>query len=215
MNGDFKMKENISRKEREFLTRRADILSAAEKVFAARGFYGSTMDEIAKRAEFGTGSLYKYFRGKKDLYFSLIDEKVAEITRLVRAELDKDLPPLERIASALDLQLAFIQRNRDFFKIYISERNRFEWTIKDDLGKGVHEKFMTYIDWLEGVMRQGIEEGRLKEMDPRDMAHGFVGIVNSFVFEWLMSPRAYSLVSKGPTIMNIFFGGVRGSKERR
>jgi AcrR family transcriptional regulator len=148
MNGDFKMKENISRKEREFLTRRADILSAAEKVFAARGFYGSTMDEIAKRAEFGTGSLYKYFRGKNDLYFSLIDEKVAEITRLVRAELDKDLPPLERIASALDLQLAFIQRNRDFFKIYISEWNRFEWTIKDDLGKGVHEKFMAYIDSL-------------------------------------------------------------------
>lgn len=34
------------------------------------------------------------------------------------------------------------------FKIYISERNRFEWTIKDDLGKGVHEKFVAYIDSL-------------------------------------------------------------------
>jgi AcrR family transcriptional regulator len=209
------MKQKISRKRREFLTRRADIVSAAEKVFAARGFYGSTMDEIAKRAEFGTGSLYKYFQGKKDLYFSLIDEKVEEITRLVRAELERDLPPVERIASVLNLQLAFIERNRDFFKIYISERNRFEWTMKDELGKGVHEKFMAYIDSLEEVMRQGIEGGQLKEMDPRDMAHGFVGIVNSFVFEWILSSRAYSLVSKGPTIMNIFFEGVRGSMERR
>jgi TetR/AcrR family fatty acid metabolism transcriptional regulator len=173
------------------------------------------MDEIAKRAEFGTGSLYKYFRGKRDLYFSLIDEKVGEITRLVKAELDKDLPPIERIESILHLQLSFIQSNRDFFKIYISERNRFEWTIKDELGKGVHEKFMTYIDSLGEVMRQGIEGGQLKEMDPRDMAHGFVGIVNSFVFEWIMSPRAYSLVSKGPTIMNIFFDGVRSTKTRR
>jgi len=209
------MKQKISRKRREFLTRRADIVSAAEKVFAARGFYGSTMDEIAKRAEFGTGSLYKYFQGKKDLYFSLIDEKVEEITRLVRAELERDLPPVERIASALNLQLAFIERNRDFFKIYISERNRFEWTMKDELGKGVHEKFMAYIDSLGEVMGQGIEGGQLKEMDPRDMAHGFVGIVNSFVFEWILSPRAYSLVSKGPTIMNIFFEGVRGPMERR
>jgi AcrR family transcriptional regulator len=209
------MKQKISRKRREFLTRRADIVSAAEKVFAARGFYGSTMDEIAKRAEFGTGSLYKYFQGKKDLYFSLIDERVEEITRLVRAELERDLPPVERIASALNLQLAFIQRNRDFFKIYISERNRFEWTMKDELGKGVHEKFMAYIDSLEEVVRQGIKGGQLKEMDPRDMAHGFVGIVNSFVFEWILSPRAYSLVSKGPTIMNIFFEGVRGPMERR
>ncbi len=205
----------MNRKRREFLTRRADILSAAEKVFAAKGFYGSTMDEIAKRAEFGTGSLYKYFQGKKNLYFCLIDEKVGEIMYLVRTELEKDLPPIDRIESILNLQLSFIQRNRDFFKIYISERNRFEWTIKDDLGKGVHEKFMAYIDSLEEVMRQGIEEGQLKEMDPRDMAHGFVGIVNSFVFEWIMSPRAYSLVSKGRTIMNIFFEGVRGPRMRR
>ena len=209
------MKEKISRREREFLTRRADILSAAEKVFAAKGFYGSTMDEIAKSAEFGTGSLYKYFRGKKDLYFSLIDEKVGEIMRLITAELEKDLAPIERIQSILRLQLAFIQRNRDFFKIYISERSRFEWTIKDDLGKGVHEKFLAYIDSLEEVMRQGIEEKQLKEMDPRDMAHGFVGIVNSFVFEWVMSPRAYSLVSKGSAIMDIFLEGIRCPKERR
>lgn len=209
------MKERISRREREFLTRRADILLAAEKVFAAKGFYGSTMDEIAKSAEFGTGSLYKYFRGKKDLYFSLIDGKVGEIMRLVATELKKDLPPIERIQSILRLQLAFIQRNRDFFKIYISERSRFEWTIKDDLGRGVHEKFLAYIDSLEEVMRQGIEERQLKEMDPRDMAHGFVGIVNSFVFEWLMSSRTFSLVSKGPAIMDIFFEGIRCPKERR
>ena len=197
------------------MTRKADILSAAEKVFAAKGFFGSTMDEIAKRAEFGTGSLYKYFRGKKDLYFSLIDEKVGEVTRLVRAELGKDHPPNDKIESMLNLQLSFIQRNRDFFKIYVSERNRFEWTIKDDLGKGVHEKFVAYLSALEEVMREGIEGGQLKEMDPQDMAHGFVGIVNSFVFEWLMSPRGYSLVSKGPIIMDIFFEGVLSPKKRR
>lgn len=209
------MERRLSRKKKEYLTRRADILSAAEKVFAAKGFFGSTMDEIAKRAEFGTGSLYKYFRGKKDLYFSLIDEKVGEVTRLLRAELGKDLSPIEKIESMLYLQLSFIQRDRDFFKIYVSDRTRFEWTIKDELGKGVHKKFVAYLSALEEVMRDGIERGQFKEMDPRDMAHGFVGIVNSFVFEWIMSPGAYSLVSKAPTIMNIFFEGVRSLKERR
>jgi len=207
--------QKLSRKRREYLTRRSNILSAAEKVFAAKGFYGSSMDEIAKRAEFGTGSLYKYFRGKRDLYFSLIDEKVEEITRLARAELCKDKSSIDKLESMLHLQLAFIQRNRDFFKIYISERNRFEWTIKDDLGKGVHDKFIAYIRDLEEVMRDGIEGGRFKAMDPQDMAHAFVGIVNSFVFEWLMSPRAYSLVSKAPIIMDIFFKGVQSSMERR
>lgn len=81
------------------MTRRADILLATEKVFAAKGFYGSTMDEIAKRAEFGTGGLYKYFQGKKNLYCSLIEEKVEEITQRVRVELGKDLPPVDKIES--------------------------------------------------------------------------------------------------------------------
>ena len=209
------MEHGLSRKRREYLTRRADILSAAEKVFAAKGFYGSSMDEIARRAEFGTGSLYKYFKGKKDLYFSLIDEKVGEITGLARAELGKDLSPMDKIESVLHLQLGFIQRNRDFFKIYISERNRFEWTIKDDLGKGVHEKFLAYIGDLEKAMCEGIERGQFKERDPRDMAHAFVGIVNSFVFEWIISPRAYSLVSKASIIMDIFFDGVHSPTKGR
>jgi AcrR family transcriptional regulator len=209
------MRQKLSRKRKEYLTRRADILSAAEKVFASKGFYGSSMDEIARRAEFGTGSLYKYFKGKRDLYFSLIDEKVGEVTGVVRAELDKDFPPMDKIESVLRLQLGFFQRNRDFFKIYISERNRFEWTIKDDLGKGVHEKFLAYIGDLEEVMRDGIAKGQFKEMDPRDMAHAFVGIVHSFMFEWIMSPRAYSLVSKAPIIMNIFFDGVHSPTKRR
>jgi TetR/AcrR family transcriptional regulator len=209
------MREKLSRKRREYLNRRADILSAAEKVFAAKGFYGSSMDEIARRAEFGTGSLYKYFKGKKDLYFSLIDEKVGEVTGLVKAELDKGCSPMDKIESVLRLQLGFFQRNRDFFKIYISERNRFEWTIKDDLGKGVHEKFLAYIGDLEEVMRAGIVKGQFEEMDPRDMAHAFVGIVNSFMFEWIMSPKAYSLVSKAPAIVDIFFQGVRRTRKRR
>ncbi|MCK5553733.1 MAG: TetR/AcrR family transcriptional regulator [Deltaproteobacteria bacterium] len=209
------MRQKLSRKRKEYLTRRADIQSAAEKVFAAKGFYDSSMDEIARRAEFGTGSLYKYFKGKKDLYFSLIDEKVGEITGLVRVELGKDLSPMDKIELVLRLQLDFMQRNRDFFKIYISERNRFEWTIKDDLGKGVHEKFLAYIGDLEEVMRDGIEKGQFKEMDPRDMAHAFVGIVNSFMFEWIMSPGTYSLVSKAPIIMDIFFDGVQSPTKRR
>lgn len=68
---------------------------------------------------------------------------------------------------------------------------------------------MAYISALEEVMCEGIKGEYLKEMDPQDMARGFKGIVNSFVFEWIMSPRAYPLVSKGPIIMGLFFKSVR------
>src|SRR5512139_2874348 len=136
--------EKISRKEREYLVHREEILSAAEKVFAAKGFFTTTMSDIAREAEFGTGTLYKYFKSKEELYFTLIDEKVEEINRLVRAELSQKTSVIQRIKNTLGLQFEFIERNRDFFRIYISERNRYEWTVKDELGKGLHEKMVTY-----------------------------------------------------------------------
>ncbi len=207
--------ERISRREREYLAHREEILSAAEKVFAAKGFFPTTMSDIARRAEFGTGTLYKYFKSKEELYFTLIDEKVEEINRLVKTELSQRDSAVERIKKVLRLQFEFIERNRDFFRIYISERSRFEWTVKDDLGKGLHEKMVSYIDILSDVIRQGIKKGEFRSMDPKDLAHAFVGIVNSFVFEWLISREPYPLVSKLDTVLEIFLNGVQQMERRR
>ena len=207
--------QGIRRKEREYLAHREEILSAAEKVFAAKGFFATTMSDIARKAEFGTGTLYNYFKSKEELYFTLIDEKVEGINRLVNAELSKKTSAFERIRKALELQFEFNERNRDFFRIYISERNRFEWTVKDELGKGLHEKMVTYIHILAEVMRQGIEEAEFKSMNPIDLAHALVGIVNSFVFEWLISREHYRLVSKLDTVLEIFLGGVQRTERRK
>ena len=207
--------EGISRKEREYLAHRDEILSAAEKVFAAKGFFPTTMSDIARKAEFGTGTLYKYFKSKEDLYFTLIDEKVEEINRLVRTELSQKTSAIQRIKKVLGLQFEFIEQNRDFFRIYISERSRFEWTVKDELGKGLHKKMVTYIHILTEVVKQGIKEGEFRPLDPVDLAHALVGIVNSFVFEWLISRKPYPLISKLDKVLEIFLGGVQQMERRR
>jgi AcrR family transcriptional regulator len=173
------------------------------------------MSEIAHEAEFGTGTLYKYFKSKEDLYFTLIDEKVEEINRLVKAELSQKTSAMERIEKVLRLQLEFVEQNRDFFRIYISERNRFEWTVKDELGKGIYDKMVAYIKILAQVMKQGIEAGEFKSKDPVDLAHALVGIVNSFVFEWMISPKPYPLNSKMDTVLEIFWRGTQRMERRR
>jgi len=207
--------EKLHRKVREHLTHRKEILLAAEKLFAAKGFFPTTMSEIAREAQFGTGTLYKYFKSKEDLYFTLIEEKTAEINGSVKGELSKRMSAIERIEKILRIQFEFIERNRDFFRIYVSERSRFEWTIKDDLGKGLHEKMVAYIHLLAQVMKQGIKDGAFKPKDPMDLAHALVGIVNSFVFEWLIAPRPYPLLSKVDTVLDIFLRGAQRTERRR
>jgi len=207
--------ENLDRKERERLVHRKEILMAAEKVFAAKGFFRTTMSEVAEAAEFGTGTLYKYFDSKENLYFTLINEKGEEIEGRVKKELSRKVPAKDRIEKVLKLQFEFIEQNRDFFRIYVSERNRFEWTVKDDLGKGIHDKMVAYIRDLAKVIKEGIKEEEFKPKDPVDLAHALVGIVNSFVFEWLITPQPYSLSSKVETVLDIFLRGVQRKERRR
>ena len=59
----------------------------------------------------------------------------------------------------MGLQFEFFKRNREFFRIYISERNRLDQTVKHDLGKRPQEKMVAYINILADVMRQWFKEG--------------------------------------------------------
>jgi len=62
-----------TKKKREPLQRnRTDqILEAAEKLFAQKGFYSTTVGEIAEKAGIAKGTIYLYFRDKRDLFFSV------------------------------------------------------------------------------------------------------------------------------------------------
>jgi hypothetical protein len=52
-------------------------------------------------------------------------------------------------------------------------------------------------------------------LDALDLAHVFEGIVHSFIFEWLISPESYPLISKVETILEIFLKGTEKMERRK
>jgi TetR/AcrR family transcriptional regulator, repressor of fatR-cypB operon len=69
----------LSRKERERLFKRQEIITAARTVFAAKGFTAATLDEIAEQAEFGKGTLYNYFQSKEELFETVMADVFDEL----------------------------------------------------------------------------------------------------------------------------------------
>lgn len=57
---------------------RARLLRAARKVFGARGYHGTTLDEVATKAGLSKGALYHHFDGKESLFLALLDERLDE-----------------------------------------------------------------------------------------------------------------------------------------
>lgn len=95
--------ERSKRKEMEFQQRRNEILHQAERIFAAKGFYNTTMAEISDASGFVIGTLYHFFESKEKLYTAMINEKLdvmySEIRRAVNG-VEKTIDKIEMLVRA-------------------------------------------------------------------------------------------------------------------
>jgi AcrR family transcriptional regulator len=84
------MQPATKRTKQEVVTefRCAEILEAARKVFAKKGFVDATMDDIAAATGLAKGTLYLYFKSKRDVYMKTLQEGLTElldrVTRTLR-----------------------------------------------------------------------------------------------------------------------------------
>ncbi|MDP9885391.1 AcrR family transcriptional regulator [Sinomonas atrocyanea] len=88
--------------------RRAQLLAAALEVFAANGYHGAAMDEIAETAQVSKPVLYQHFPSKRDLYIALLDSHLGTLTELMRGALDSTTDNRERVNAVIRAYFDFI-----------------------------------------------------------------------------------------------------------
>ena len=91
--------------------RRAELLSAGERVFSARPFDEASIDDIAAAAGISKNLLYHYFAGKRELYLAVIAEGAERM--LAATEPDPALEPMERLAGSLDAHLRYAEEHAE------------------------------------------------------------------------------------------------------
>ncbi|MCX7634348.1 MAG: TetR/AcrR family transcriptional regulator [Syntrophales bacterium] len=202
------MTERTRRKEKEHQFRRSEILQEAAKVFAQKGFYNTTMAEIAASSGFAIGTLYHFFDSKEALYMALITEKLDLMHTGIREAVGKKSGVVDKIRTMVDAYFRFVEENPDFCTLFI----RSDGTGLAEGGVVLREwmvsKYMGQIAFIEQIMETGVREGILKGFDGRFLAFTFSGMVRGAIFEWLMSPRQGPLQPKAELVVDAFLHGV-------
>jgi AcrR family transcriptional regulator len=196
------------RKDREKSFRQQEIFQAAEKIFAKRGFQGATIVEIAAEAELSVGTIYNFFESKEKLYSEIITQRLDEMRQEVLGKVEGIQDIRQRLRKILLVQAAFIEKNRDFFIIFLRDQNRFPWTLAKDFGKEVAARYDHYLESLTGIFMEGIQEGIFNPFDPADMAEALAGMCNAFFYKWLLEKPDWTLKSKGLKLYKMFMDGV-------
>ena len=196
------------KKQRNFA---AQILQAAEKLFAKKGFYPTTIDEIAKEAKSAKGTIYLYFNNKEDLFFSVIETKLDLLLNKIQEAVEKPGSASQRIKTAISIHLKFLEENKNFFKVMESFPEGLKKKLERKLKGRVVEKQSRYIEILDRLIQEAIERKEIKALDSKKLAIILMGIVHSLTVYWISQREKKSLSTDKSLAWQVFWEGV--SKE--
>lgn len=201
-------RQSLNRRDRDRLLRQADILRAAEHVFALKGYHEATIQDIAKEAQYAIGTVYLYFKDKDALYFSLVEHKCRELLFILKEETRKAKTAKEKIEIYIYEKLSFFERNQNFFRIFVSERNKSQ-EIK--VGK-LHKLsvVMQHKEFVVELIKLAQEQQIIRsDFAAKQIADILTSIFMSVVFNWLKeeSKGTKNLSRMSSFILDMFLNG--------
>jgi len=150
------------RKEREKEQRKNDIVDAAEKVFFEKGFYNSTVDDVAKEAELSKGTLYLYFKSKEEIHFAITRRGVSILNGMMEKSVSHDKTGHENLVELGNAFVEFSGKNKKYFESML--QMEFSKTVMDltyDELTNLSTKDSP-ITLLFATVEKGVEDGSIR-----------------------------------------------------
>lgn len=145
--------------------KREKVVNEAARLFAQRGFEGTDMAQLAKRAGVSKGSLYNYFESKEDLYLHVATEGLARSRQAVYGGIDPAWDIFRQVEHIFKAGAAFARRQPEFVKLYLNVSAAGMERFTAQLSRQV-EKHTA--DHLKALVARGQREGHVRpDLDPR------------------------------------------------
>lgn len=163
-----------------------NIIDAALKLFAQRGYYGTSIADIAKEAGISKGLAYNYFKSKNDLaeaifsqlylFFDQYDKLFAEVT-----------DPYKLIELMIKGTFKHLRENEEFWKLYTSFA--LQWEVSDKMKILFEEIEKKYLKKMENVFR------KIGLKNPKAESYFLGAMFDGISIDYLLDKDKYPLKS--------------------
>ena len=150
-------------KKRE--TREA-ILQAAVRLFGEKGYDGTSIEDLAREAGVGKGTVYGYFQDKSEIFLAFCEEEIDYVFSVLAAGTDPDAPLLEQMMALFLTQFRFVTENREFGRHLIREM-AFPRAVAS---AGSREMDARYLGEIGNILERAQKRGELREDCDRFLA---------------------------------------------
>jgi AcrR family transcriptional regulator len=195
--------------EQDKSRRREEILVAAKKVFARKGFHATTIADIAKESGLAYGSVYWYFDSKGDLFHALMaaEEQAlrAHITAALAAaglQLNSAEMPFR---TAVQATFEFFEADKETVRLLF--RDAYAWgdRFEKHLG-GIYERF---IDDIETLIVTAQQRGAVVAAPPRMVAYTLAALIGQLAHRRLSTDDGVSAADVADFVVSLVLDGLR------
>jgi AcrR family transcriptional regulator len=191
--------------------RQEEILDAAAKLFAEQGYADASTQTLADVLQVGKGTIYRYFRTKRDLFLATVDRLMRQLKAAVDAAVAPVEDPIEQIGHGIRAYLDFAAAHPELAELMIQERAQFR-----------DRKRPTYFEHREANIGRWRElhaamvaEGRVRAV-PTERLHAVIGdLLYGTMFANYFAGRALSPAEQTRDILDLVFHGILTDGERR
>jgi len=183
------------------------IIEAAVKVFAKKGFFNAKVSEIAREASVADGTIYLYFKNKDDILISLFEEKMQLWIEQVDRALSDLEDPLEMLRAFVAQHLGMIKENKyiaEVMQIELRQSSKF-------MRRYIPVKYLEYLDLIGKIIEEGKQKGVIrKDVIPAIAKRAIFGALDEMLLYWVLAKKPkYTLEQSIDQISHLFIDGLR------
>jgi TetR/AcrR family fatty acid metabolism transcriptional regulator len=186
--------------------RKSELLTAARAVFGKKGFHDASIEEIAEMAEVAKGTVYLYYKSKKDLYLEALRFGIESLVKELKARANNPGSCLETLRVLTHTKIVFFEENRDFFRIYYSELGKLP---AHPSGISlVRDLYTEQAQVFEGVLREGIKRREVRSLHIEKTAFAIADLTRGVATQRLLGMSKTRLEDDVEFIVNVIWKGI-------
>jgi AcrR family transcriptional regulator len=155
---------------------RGDVIEAAGRLFAERGYHGTSMRDLARELGVGGSSLYAHIESKQDLLVEVVEEGAALFEASAAVALATEGRAIDRLRALIAGHVAVVVDNIDVSRTFLNEARML-----DDQHRGrILAARDHYEQGFRSMILEGIDDGTFSsEVDPKTAAIFVLSILNA------------------------------------
>jgi AcrR family transcriptional regulator len=181
--------------------RRQQLLDIGRRLFAERGFEGTSIEEIAAQAGVSKPVVYEHFGGKEGLYAVVVDREVSQLLSMATSLLLEGDNTREKFLAAMVALLRYIDENADGFRILVRDSN-------PGSGTGTYGTMLSdiagQVEYILGDFL--LSRGQDPKLAPM-YAQMLVGMV-AFTGQWWLDARKPKLEEVAANLIDLAWNGL-------